>query len=223
MVRTENTIDQKFLLYITVLMVVGLAALMSASGPLGFGKFHDSYFFVKRQIFFGLIPGLVLGYFILKLNLEKLRNLSWVPYLGAVLLLALVFVPGVGLVINGAKSWINIFGYNFQPSEVAKLGLIIFAAYLLSDRKRNLQDWQMGLMPILTLLAPVILLVAVQPDIGTLSIMIVILFFINSFDRVFAKLTTPVRNTFDKTSVSAGSLTTNEVILIILPHLFFFI
>ncbi len=177
MVRTENTIDQKFLLYITVLMVVGLAALMSASGPLGFGKFHDSYFFVKRQIFFGLIPGLVLGYFILKLNLEKLRNLSWVPYLGAVLLLALVFVPGVGLVINGAKSWINIFGYNFQPSEVAKLGLIIFAAYLLSDRKRNLQDWQMGLMPILTLLAPVILLVAVQPDIGTLSIMIVILFF----------------------------------------------
>ena len=177
MVRTENTIDQKFLLYITVLMVVGLAALMSASGPLGFGKFHDSYFFVKRQIFFGLIPGLVLGYFILKLNLEKLRNLSWVPYLGAVLLLALVFVPGVGLVINGAKSWINIFGYNFQPSEVAKLGLIIFAAYLLSDRKRNLQDWQMGLMPILTLLAPVILLVAVQPDIGTLSIIIVILFF----------------------------------------------
>lgn len=177
MARTENTIDQKFLLYIAGLMVVGLAALMSASGPLAFGKFNDSYFFVKRQIFFGLIPGLVLGYFLLKLNLEKLRKLSWVPYLLAVVLLALVFVPGVGLVINGAKSWINIFGYNFQPSEVAKLGLIIFAAYLLSDRKRNLQDWQMGLMPILTLLLPVVGLVAIQPDVGTLSIMIVILFF----------------------------------------------
>ncbi len=177
MARTESTIDLVFLLYVGIIIVFGLAALMSASGPLAYDKFHDSYFFVKRQILFGLIPGLTLGYFLLKLNYEKWRKYSTVPYLIAVFLLALVFVPGIGLIINGAKSWINILGYNFQPSEVAKLGLIIFAAYLLSDRKRNLNDWQMGLMPILTLLLPIIGLVAAQPDIGTLSIMIVILFF----------------------------------------------
>lgn len=175
MARTESTIDRVFLLYIGILMVFGLAALMSASGPLAYGKFHDSYFFIKRQIIYGLIPGLVLGYFLIKFNLEKWRKLSWVPYLGAVVLLVLVLIPGIGEVINGARSWLNIFGSSFQPSEVAKLALIIFAAYLLSDRKRNLQDWQMGLLPILTLLSPIIVLVAVQPDVGTLSIMLVIL------------------------------------------------
>ncbi len=177
MARTESTIDRVFLLYIGILLIFGLAALMSASGPLAYGKFHDSYFFVKRQIIFGLLPGLVLGYFLIKFNYEKWRKLSWLPYLGAVTLLLLVLIPGVGQVINGARSWINIFGYNFQPSEIAKLGLIIFAAYLLSDRKRDLQNWQMGLFPILTLLAPIIVLVLIQPDVGTLSIMLVILFF----------------------------------------------
>ncbi len=176
MARIKSTIDRVYLLYVAILMVFGLAALTSASGPLAYGKFHDSLFFVKRQIIFGLLPGLVLGYFLIKLNYEKWRKLSWFPYFAVIVLLVLVLVPGFGEVINGARSWINIFGFNFQPSEVAKLALIIFAAYLLSDRKRDLQNWQMGLLPILTLLAPIIVLVAVQPDVGTLSIMLVILF-----------------------------------------------
>ncbi|MFA6547718.1 MAG: putative lipid II flippase FtsW [Candidatus Magasanikbacteria bacterium] len=176
MARTESTIDKVFLLYVGILLVFGLAALMSASGPLAYGKFHDSFFYIKRQIIFGLLPGLVLGCFLIKLNYEKWRKLSWLPYFLTVILLVLVLIPGIGQSINGARSWINIFGFGFQPSEVAKLVMIIFAAYLLSDRKRNLQDWQMGLLPILTLLAPVILLVLFQPDIGTLSILLVILF-----------------------------------------------
>ncbi len=176
MARTEGTIDRLYLLYIGILTVFGLAALTSASGPLAYDKFHDSFFFVKRQIIFGLLPGLALGYFLIKLNYEKWRKLSWLPYFVAVILLVLVLLPGFGEAINGARSWITIFGFNFQPSEVAKLALIIFAAYLLSDRKRDLQNWQMGLLPILTLLAPVIILVTIQPDVGTLSIMLVILF-----------------------------------------------
>jgi cell division protein FtsW len=176
MARLGNTIDRIFLIYIIIITVFGLGALTSASGPLAYGKFHDSYFFVKRQIIFGLIPGLILGYFLSKFDFEKWRKVSWLPYVVSVFLLLLVFIPGIGTVINGARSWINIFGFNFQPAEVAKLGLIIFASYLLSDRKRNLQDWQMGLLPILTLLSPVVILILLQPDIGTLSIMLVILF-----------------------------------------------
>lgn len=173
--RQENTIDNVFLISIAILTVFGLAALTSASGPLAYNKFQDSYFFIKRQIMFGLIPGLALLFIFFKLNFEKWRKLSWLPFLGSVVLLSLVFIPAFGATINGARSWINIFGFNFQPSEVAKLALIIFAAYLLSDRKRNLENWQMGLLPILTLLSPVIILVLLQPDIGTLSIMLMIL------------------------------------------------
>jgi len=176
MVRVGNTIDRVFLFYVIVITIFGLGALTSASGPLAYGKFHDSYFFIKRQIVFGLIPGVVIAYFFSKIDFEKWKKFSWLPYLISIFLLVLVFIPGVGAVINGARSWISILGFNFQPSEIAKLGLIIFAAYLLSDHKRNLDDWQMGLLPILTLLAPIILLVLLQPDIGTLSIMLVILF-----------------------------------------------
>lgn len=176
MAPKERTIDRVFLLYIIIITIFGLAALTSVSGPLAYGNFHDSYYFVKRQILFGVLPGLALFYFFLKTDFEKWRKSSWLIYAGAVLLLILVFIPGIGAVINGGRNWIRVFGFNFQPAEVAKLALIIFAAYLLSDHKRNLQDWQMGLMPILTLLSPAIILVLVQPDVGTLSIMLVILF-----------------------------------------------
>ena len=172
--RHVNTFDRLFLFYVAIITVFGLAALTSASGPLAFGNFGDSFYFVKRQILFGLIPGIILGYFLFKTDYEKWRKVSWLIYGFSVLLLAMSFVPGVGALINGSRNWIRVFGFNFQPSEVAKLAMIIFAAYLLSDRKRNLQDWQMGLLPILILLSPAIILVLLQ-DIGTLSIMLVIL------------------------------------------------
>ncbi|MBI5221360.1 MAG: putative lipid II flippase FtsW [Candidatus Magasanikbacteria bacterium] len=175
--RPQTKFDKVFLAYIAIFVVFGLAALLSASGPLGYDKFHDSYFFIKRQILLGLLPGLIVGYFFLNINLVKWRKISWLVYGGSVLLLALVFVPGVGATINGARSWISVAGFNFQPSEVSKFALIFFAAYLLTDKKRNLHDWQMGLLPVLTLLSPAVLLVLVQPDVGTLSIMLVILFF----------------------------------------------
>lgn len=177
MENSQTKFDKVFLIYIAILTIFGLAALLSASGPLGYDKFHDSYFFIKRQIMLGLVPGLILGYFFLNIHLMKWRKISWLIYGAAVMMLALVFVPGVGATINGARSWISIFGYNFQPSEISKFALIFFAAYLLTDKKRNLHDWQMGLLPILTLLSPAIFLVLVQPDVGTLSIMLVILFF----------------------------------------------
>ncbi len=174
MASSEKFFDRVFLIYIVVMVVFGLAALTSASGPLAFGNFGDSFYFVKHQLILGIIPGLLLGYFLFKVDFEKWRKVSWLVYGFAILLLALVFVPGVGAVINGGRNWIRILGFNFQPSEVFKLAMIFFAAHLLSDRKRNLEDWQMGLLPILTLLAPGILLVLFS-DVGTLSIILMIL------------------------------------------------
>lgn len=177
MENVKAKFDKVFLIYIAIITVFGLAALLSASGPLGYNKFGDSYFFVKRQILFGLLPGMVLLYFFLNINLAKWRKISWLVYGGAVFLLAMVFVPGVGAVINGARSWISVGAFSFQPSEIAKFAVIFFAAHLLTDKKRDLNDWQMGLLPVLTLLSPIVLMVLMQPDVGTLSIMLVILFF----------------------------------------------
>jgi len=168
--------DRIFLIYIFILIIFGLIALTSASTPVGYEKFGDAYYFIKKQIFRGLIPGLVLFFIVTKLDYLWFKKMSWIIYGFALFLLALVFIPGVGFELNGARSWISLGIFNFQPAEFVKLALIIMTANLLSDGRRDLTNWQTGLLPILTILAPACLLVLLQPDIGTLSIIVVIIF-----------------------------------------------
>lgn len=176
--------DRAFLCYIFLWLIIGLVVLTSASGPVGYSKFGDTYFFIKRQIVYGLIPGIILFLILARVKYEHWRKLSWVFYLGALGLLILVFIPGIGLELNGSHSWLSVLGYNFQPSEMAKLGLIVAAAALLSNKKRDLGDWQNGLLPVLAILSPIFVLVLLQPDVGTLSILVVILFFMLFVARV---------------------------------------
>jgi len=167
--------DRLFLFYIFSLLVFGLAALMSASAPAGYEKFQDTYFFVKRQLIFGILPGLVLFLSAARVNYLYFKKLSWPIYILTIVLLVLVFIPGIGSIINGSRSWLDIFGYTFQPAELAKLGLIIILAKLLSETKRNLADWRAGLLPVLFFVLPLLVLVLLQPDLGTLSILVMII------------------------------------------------
>ncbi len=176
--------DRPFLIYVFLWLIIGLVVLTSASGPVGYSKFGDTYFFIKRQILYGFIPGMILFLILARVKYEYWRKWSWVFYFGALALLIMVFLPGTGLELNGSRSWLSIFGYNFQPAEMAKLGMIVMAAALLSNKKRDLGDWQNGLLPVLAILAPIFVLILLQPDIGTLSILVVILFFMLFVARV---------------------------------------
>lgn len=175
MPEVKKRADRLFLFYIFLLLVFGLVVLMSASAPLGYEKFQDTYFFVKRQILFGLLPGIILFLVVARIDYLYFKRISWLIYIITLLLLILVFIPGIGVVINGSKSWLDIFGYTFQPSELAKLGIIIVMAKLLSETKRNLSDWQSGLLPVLFFALPPLILILLQPDIGTLSILVMII------------------------------------------------
>ena len=148
---------------------------MSASAPAGYEKFQDTYFFVKRQLIFGILPGLILFLSAVRVNYLYFKKLSWPIYILTIVLLVLVFIPGIGSIINGSRSWLDIFGYTFQPAELAKLGLIIILAKLLSETKRNLADWRAGLLPVLFFVLPLLVLVLLQPDLGTLSILVMII------------------------------------------------
>ncbi|MBI5729342.1 MAG: cell division protein FtsW [Candidatus Magasanikbacteria bacterium] len=168
--------DRLFLLYLGILAVFGLMALMSASTPVGYAKFGDAYFFVKRQVLLGLIPGSVLFFLFAKLDYHVWRKLGWVLYGVTLLLLSLVFVPGIGVTINHSRSWLAVAGHNFQPVEIGKLALAIVLAILLSDGKRDWTNWQTSLVPVLAIIAPILFLVLLQPDVGTLSILVTIVF-----------------------------------------------
>ncbi len=172
----KNKIDKVFLLYILALLSFGLIILTSASTPLGYDKFNDGYFFIKGQILNGVLPGLLLLYIFSKINYNFWKKSVWLLVGFTILLLILVFIPGVGLYLNGARSWISFGFINFQPSELAKLTMVVLAAFLFSDSRRDLSDWKTGLLPVLSVLAPIFLLVLAQPDLGTLSILVVIVF-----------------------------------------------
>lgn len=173
--REYQSADKQLLVYLGILIVLGLVALISASAPVGLAKFNDTYWFVKRQILFGLIPGIFLFLIFTKRDYHFIERTSYLWYGFALVLLVLVFIPGIGTVINGSRSWLSFSHFNIQPSEFAKLGLIIMTAYLLSRRSVSWDNWQISVLPILAWLSPALILVLLQPDVGTLSIMVVII------------------------------------------------
>lgn len=174
---TGGRADRVLLLYIAILVVFGIAVLMSASAPLGYAKFNDSYFYVKRQILNGLLPGVIVFLILSKVNYRVLAKAGWIIYAGAILLLLLVFIPGLGIMINNSRSWAHLGTFiNFQPAEFAKLAVVIMLAKLLTEKNRDWSDWQSSLLPILAIIAPALVLILLQPDIGTLSILVVIIF-----------------------------------------------
>jgi len=174
--KTNPSVDHLFLVMLLLIVVFGLIMLTSASSPIGYAQFGDIYYFSKRQLLFGFLPGMTLLLLAARVQASWWKKISGLIYLVSLILLFLVFIPGIGLTINGARSWIGLFGLTFQPAELSKLALIMVMSTMLSDPKRDLTDWKNGLMPILIMTAPTILLIGLQPDIGTLSILAIIIF-----------------------------------------------
>ena len=150
--------------------------LTSASAAIGEQRFGDSYFFIKRQLLFGLVPGIVLFLIAAKFSLEKLRSLAMPIYIAMIISLILVFIPGIGINVNGAQSWIVLGGFSFQPSELAKVALIIFLSAYLGSKGRKIESFSDGFLPTLVLAGIPLLLIMLQPDTGTVTILFAIVF-----------------------------------------------
>lgn len=168
--------DRKLLIGFLLLLIFGLIMLTSAGSAVGHDKFNDSYYFIKRQFLYGVLPGLILFFLFVKFDYQRLKKLGGWIFALSLLLLLLVFIPGIGSNYGtNARSWLTVFGYSFQPAEFAKLGLVVFLPFLISSR-RNLDDFKTGFLPALGIGMIPIALVVAQPDIGTVVILFAILF-----------------------------------------------
>ncbi len=147
--------------------------LASASWPLGFDRFQDGYYFLKHQLIFGLLPGVVGCLVAMRVPYDKFRAFS--PHMLALslLLLTLVFIPGLSADFGTSKSWISLGSLSFQPSELVKLTFLIYLAAWLEKRARHeIKTLAEGLLPFLTVLAVIATLLILQPDTGTLAIIV---------------------------------------------------
>lgn len=169
--------DQVFLWGCAILLLFGFLMLSSASAPVGYAKFGDSYFFVKRQFLFGVLPGIVLFFLASSIDYHRIESWHLPVYAGTLLLLITVFLPGVGTTLGtGARSWISFGSFSFQPSEVVKLTLILSFSVFLSRQEGYIREFQRGFLLTLGIGSLPIVLVLFQPDIGTATILFAIVF-----------------------------------------------
>ena len=162
--RERTTGDVSILILTTILAAFGVLAIYSASRYVAKTQYGDGLYFVKKQ-FLGLLLGVIGMLACGRLNPQRLRGkkVRWALYAIPVILLALVFVPGLGVTNYGATRWIGVGGVTLQPSELAKYGFVVFAAAYMSDdigRMRTLK----GALPVLLTGGGVCALIIIEPN-----------------------------------------------------------
>ena len=161
-IKNSNTIDMPLLITVLMLLALGIVMVLSASAPSALAKYGDSYRNVKTQGLAAFI-GILLMIAMSRLPYQLLNKYYKIIYIGSILVLFTVLIPGLGFETNGARRWIHFLGQQMQPSEITKIGLIIFYAGYFTDPKNKL-DTKMGntIIPILALLLPIGILLLIQ-------------------------------------------------------------
>ena len=127
----RGPVDLPFLMLVLLLLGIGLIMMFSASYAKAYYNDGDPLVYITRQALFGGV-GVVAMYLVSKINYQTFRALSMVGIVGSIGMLILVYTP-LGVVHNGARRWLNL-GVEFQPSELAKIAIIVFFAARLSKR-----------------------------------------------------------------------------------------
>jgi cell division protein FtsW len=157
-----------FLLVLTFILVgFGIVMVFSASSATSAYQFNDALFFTRKQIIWAVV-GSILMLFFMNVRYSKLKN-WFIPYFIVVVLL-LILVLMFGLELNGAKSWLQIGPFGGQPSEFAKLGIIIYLANLIHKKQEDFRDFHRGLLPAMIIVGFVTSLILMQPDLGSAMI-----------------------------------------------------
>lgn len=168
----KKKFDIVLFIAVMILILFGLVMIYSASSVWAEYKFHDAFHYVKQQSLF-IVIGIILLFIVSKLDYKNYYKKTNLILGVCLLLLILVLIPGIGTVRNGSRSWFGIGSFGVQPSEFAKLGLIIFTSKYLSSSNRFLKDIKKGVIPILLVVMLFFGLIMLQPDLGTGTVIVV--------------------------------------------------
>jgi cell division protein FtsW len=150
-----------------LLVLVGVMMILSASSVTSFANYGSSFTFFKRQLVWAAAGLLGFGIFA-ALDYHRLKGLGYAAFVAAVGALAATLIPGVGVTVGGGTRWIGLGPLSFQPSEFAKLAMVLLAAEVLARKpERMLESLSHTLVPVVAGLAILAGLVMVQPDLGT--------------------------------------------------------
>jgi len=166
----RGRMDLPFLLLVLLLTTIGLIMVFSASFPSAYYESGDAAYYFKRQAVFAVI-GLVAMIAISRVNYQRWRGAAKILLALAFFLLILVLVPGIGVTRNNATRWLGVGTLTFQPSEIAKLAVIVFFADSISKKRDKMRSFREGVLPYLVILSLMSILMLLEPHLsGTILI-----------------------------------------------------
>lgn len=158
-------LDLPLLFCAITLVGIGVTMTYSASAVLATERFGDGYYFLKRTLLFTIV-GFIFMAAAVRFPYRRYRALVY-PLLGLSILAVLaVFIPGVGRTISGATRWVRVGFFVFQPSELAKVAMIIFLAYSLEKKQDRIRSFTVGFLPHILFMLVVAGAILSQKDFG---------------------------------------------------------
>lgn len=169
---SKGSIDFILLIDVLLMLALGIVMVMSASSPTSLSETGKSYTYVKTQAL-SAVMGLIGMFVVSKIDYKIYKKFYKIIYIGIIILLASVAV--IGKSVGGAKRWIDLGFISFQPSELAKIGLIIFYASILTNHKERLDKlWGGFFYPIAFLLPIIAILIGVQNHLSATVLIVMI-------------------------------------------------
>ncbi len=159
-----GAMDYQFLGSVIVLLAFGLIMILSASSPVAYASSstgHNSFYYFNKQLTWAAIGGVAMV-FTANYDYRKLKKWANLALFGSFGLLVLVLIPGIGVVVNEARRWIQIGPVKFQPSEIAKFGVVLFMASSLAQNYKVLKKFG-GLLVYIGILVVLALVIMMEP------------------------------------------------------------
>ncbi|HMZ54342.1 MAG TPA: putative lipid II flippase FtsW [Nitrospira sp.] len=163
-------VDPALLAVTLVLALIGVVMVFSASAVVAGNRFHDPWYFLKRQVAW-LVAGLLVMHVISRIDYTIWKKLAIPLLCGGTLLLILVLIPSLGNVAKGARRWLHLGPINIQPAELAKFVAVIYVAAYLTKKQDQITQFARGLLPPLIVIGMLSGLVLLEPDLGTVVVM----------------------------------------------------
>ena len=158
LVSQKASIDRGLLAVVLMLSFIGLVAVADASAPQALNVFSDKFYFIKQQLVWVAL-GMIVLFAAATVNYKFWAKIATPIFVISIILLILVLIPGIGVRVLGARRWINLGSFVFQPSELIKFSLALFIAKLVTSKKQSMYYFAP--------LVLVALLIMLEPDLGT--------------------------------------------------------
>ena len=215
----EKHSDSLMGITVAVLVLVGIVMVFSSSAVYALEKYNDSYYFLKRQAVWCLLgTGVLLV--VKRMDYRKLQQHTYPIMLATFLLLLAVMFPQVSKEVGGARRWLTLGGFSFQPSELAKFTLVLFIAKSLVKRVDKLRDFAYGYLPNLVVLGFFFIPVLFQPDFGTAVIICMVTFtmlFVAGLRKKFLFLSVLALIPFIASAILSAEYRTRRIIAFLDP------